>query len=102
LIRQGAKLIEHAGDIIEEILPHVTMPPGSGNDTPVREAPWAGTIAMDADQQKVMAALSHEPVHIDELVHRCGIDPGPLSAILGELEIKGAIVQEPGKFFIVT
>jgi predicted Rossmann fold nucleotide-binding protein DprA/Smf involved in DNA uptake len=39
-------------------------------------------------------------VHIDDLVRRCGIGTGPLSAILGELEIMGAVVQEPGKFFV--
>ena len=95
LIKQGAKLVENAEDIIEEILPQIAPRDASNNTDGHRDLPLGDNL------KTVLNAIGYgDPVHIDDLVRRCGIDTGPLSAILGELEIMGAIVQEPGKFFI--
>ena len=51
------------------------------------------------DEQQVFNALGPDPVHIDELVRRLSIGPGPLSSILLQLEIKGVAQQSPGKLF---
>lgn len=101
LIRQGAKLVENAGDIIEEIAPQLSalpdQPPGSGNSIPCPAAPEQ--VPLTADEARLMAAMGPYPVHIDELARRCGLEMGPMSAILLRLELKGAVVQEPGKYF---
>ena len=100
LIKQGAKLVENAQDIIEEILPQVDP----GEDFPYvndqRGVASMHSHGLDGDLAHVLRAISHNPIHIDDLLLRCGLEPGPLTAILGELEIMGAIVQEPGKFFM--
>jgi DNA processing protein len=100
LIRQGAKLVETAEDVIEELLPHVALPesPAATKRNPGdRRIPGKG---LRNDQQKVFDAIAHDPVHIDDLVRRCKMGAGALTAILGELELMGAVIQEPGKFFM--
>jgi DNA processing protein len=96
LIKQGAKLVEHAGDVIEEILPMI------GEENAPDQAP-AGSEPMPAlseEEESVLAALGPYPVHIDELVRRLGLDAGHLSGLLLALELKGVARQLPGKQFV--
>ncbi len=94
LIKQGAKLVENAEDIIEEVAPHISCPtlnqPAESRQVPV----------MSAEEADVYRAVGHYPVHIDELARRCDLDIGRLTAVLTQLEIAGAVLQEPGKYFI--
>jgi DNA processing protein len=101
LIRQGAKLVENAGDIIEEIAPQFSAPsnrptaPKSAR--PCHEAPGPGLLS--TEESRLLEAMGPYAVHIDELARRSNLDMGTVSAILLQLELKGAVVQEPGKFF---
>jgi DNA processing protein len=101
LIRQGAKLAANADDIIEEVAARMQKPadkpaePG-GNDTG-RTFP-AGPALSD-EEARLLEAIGPYPVHIDELARQCRQDMGRLTALLLQLELKGAIDQEPGKFF---
>jgi DNA processing protein len=101
LIRQGAKLVENAEDIIEEIVPQLFAAPNRRPDPesglPCPEAREHGLL--NAEEARLLEAMGPYPVHIDELARRCNLEMGPTSAILLQLELKGAVVQEPGKFF---
>jgi DNA processing protein len=101
LIRQGAKLVENAEDIIEEIAPQISastdQPPGTGSPPPCPAAPVQ--VPLTDEEARLLEAVGPYPVHIDELARRCSQDMGPMSAILLQLELKGAVVQEPGKYF---
>jgi DNA processing protein len=101
LIRQGAKLVENAEDIIEEIAPQLSatpdQPPGYENKTPGPEVPGQGSLT--AEEAGLLESMGPYPVHIDELARRCNLEMGPMSAILLQLELRGAVIQEPGKFF---
>ena len=101
LIKQGAKLVENAQDIICELGQFLVNPPSvaaASGDAP-RIAKHDG---LTAEESQVFQALGPYPLHIDELVRRLAIDAGRLSAILLNLELKGAALQLPGKLFQAT
>ena len=49
--------------------------------------------------EPVLAALGHDPVTLDELLDRTGLDIGLLSAYLLELELAGQVERRPGQTF---
>ncbi len=98
LIKQGAKLVEHAGDIIEEVS-HLMSPRGIETKTisePERDLP-----PISPEEMPVFQALGPYPLHIDDLVRSLNIDPGKLSGLLLRLELKGIVRQLPGKLFVL-
>jgi DNA processing protein len=91
LIRQGALLVETAEDILKEL--------GAGSLENRSEAPPINLPPPNASEERVLAKLSREPRHIDELVREL---QSPVAAILADLlglEMKGWVVQSPGKLF---
>jgi len=93
LIRQGAKLVETADDILEELAPVVTPRPGdSGSGEPAgrRSGP------RDADYERLLEALGHDPVSLDTLVLRSGLTPDQVSSMLLVLELQGEVAPAPG------
>ena len=87
LIRDGAKLVECAEDILEELrFPAPEAAPIRGM------APIQG----DAGDDTVLSALGHDPVDVDTLVHRTSLTPEALSAILLSLELEGRVARLPG------
>jgi DNA processing protein len=47
----------------------------------------------------VFESLEPYPAHIDDIARKLSIEPGRLSSILLQLELKGIAQQSPGKFF---
>jgi DNA processing protein len=95
LIKQGAKLVENVQDIVAE-LGHFLQ-----QDAPPRRASASAAPRhrLTADEAAVAAALTAYPVHIDDLVRQLAMEPGTLSGILLQLELKGIVTQLPGKLF---
>jgi len=89
LIRQGAKLVESAQDILED-LRLVPAPPADG-------PPAASTQAdIDGDESGLLRAMGFDPVSFDALQARTGIDTPTLQARLLELELDGQVARLPG------
>ena len=98
LIKEGAKLVENVQDIVAE-LGHFLQ-----DDAPPRRESAAGAPRhrLTAGEAAVVAALTAYPVHIDDLVRRLAMEPGNLSGILLQLELKGLVTQLPGTLFVAA
>jgi DNA processing protein len=98
LIKQGAKLVENAQDIVCE-LGQFILGPSPAAAAPDGAARIEQRWGLTPEEAQVFRALGPYPLHIDELVRRLAIDAGRLSAVLLNLELKGAVLQLPGKLF---
>jgi DNA processing protein len=106
LIRQGAKLVETVSDILEEIrLEGFTAPAdGKGDVRSGEKSPenLKNKNDLDFDELSVLKVLDSYPVHIDDILQNVSMETGALSAVLLRLELKGMIVQAPGKMFFIN
>ena len=89
LIRDGARLVETATDIVDELggllqqLGLLAAPRGQRGDDAAR------TLA--AGPRRVLEALGWDPVDMDTLVIRSGLTPAELSSMLLPLELEGLV-----------
>ena len=96
LIRQGAKLVAHAGDILEEFS-HLQQPAPETSPTAGPAHPPLTTV-----EAQLIEALSVEAIHIDDLARKLALPAGRLSGLLLQLELKGLVDQSPGKRFALS
>lgn len=99
LIKQGAKLVENAQDIIEELFPQMQENLECISDNDYVDNTIKVLPDLNSDEQIVVDQLEPYPIHVDELVRKTSMAPGKLLGILLRLELEGIAVQLPGKFF---
>lgn len=90
LIKQGAKLVECAQDVLDELRMQV---PSTSPAKPQIELPIAEE---EGDSALVLQALGHTPCDTDTLAIRSGLTAEALCAILTTLELAGKIAGLPG------
>jgi DNA processing protein len=96
LIKQGAKLVESAQDVLEEL--HLPAPDAQqALDLP---APTQEDAPSAHDPERaLLRAMGHDPVGLDALQARCGWPTAQLQAQLLELELMGQVGRLPGGLF---
>lgn len=97
LIKQGAKLVESAQDVLEECrwaLPAATS--FTAGDTAVGTDEPAATVPQES---ALLQAMGYDPVGLDALVNRTGMDAASLQVQLLELELDGVVARLPGALF---
>jgi DNA processing protein len=87
LIRDGAKLVESAQDVLEEL---------GVRGAQAAAAPAQSPREPDGAEGALLALMGHDPVDLDTLAQRSGRTPGELSAALLELELAQHIERLPG------
>jgi DNA processing protein len=99
LIKQGAKLVENAQDVLEELSAFIDAPKLIKHQDPNRTA--QNLSLMTPDELAVYKLISPYPEHIDTIVRKTTIEPGKLLSILLQLELNGMVKQLPGKRFVL-
>ncbi len=103
LIKQGAKLVETAQDVLEELRPLLT-PPALPNSKLLSTATNQKQNSDDADDDNdapdsLVKSLGYDPVSLDALVARTGWDTASLQVRLMELELDGQVARLPGGLY---
>jgi DNA processing protein len=91
LIRQGAKLVESAQDILEELR--------WGAAPAASTAPARKSAPGNDNEEQVLAFLGDAPCAIDTLSARSGLTPADLLAMLLPMELAGRVAQLPGGLY---
>lgn len=104
LIKSGAKLVESAADILEEVFPLVNSTSIRHTSAPEREpvseaeAETTGLAELDLSYQTLLQQMEFEPVAIDELVIRCNLGVSEIASMLLILELQGHVVSQNGLY----
>jgi DNA processing protein len=91
LIRQGAKLVECAEDVLSEIKISLSaqllaQPSGASAKAP----------ALDKEYKILLDALAFEPASVDSLIERTGMNSESIASMLLILELDGHVAPHPG------
>jgi len=98
LIRQGAKLVETASDILEELAPHlgsIAPLPDADSD---RAKNTLQQAELDPDHKKLLKCLDYEPRAIDSIVTCSGFSAAEVASMLLILELEGSIICKNGRY----
>ena len=93
LLRDGAKLVESADDILAELAPLVTHILQTSVESTHKQAARGND---DAEYVKLRKSMGHDPIGIDELVSRSGLTIDEVSSMLLILELDGKIEKLSG------
>jgi len=96
LIKQGAKLVDCAEDILEE------LPGFAARSREAAPGQGAGAFSLTPREAAVYELLARSPLHIDDIIAQTELTAGEVSSMLLHLELKGAVTPLAGKHFAVA
>lgn len=89
LIKQGAKLVETAQDILDEL----------GFRSVASRLTEDVAMTSDNASEQLLIQLGFDPADVSSLADRCGLTPETVCAMLLPLELEGRVVVMPGGFY---
>jgi len=89
LIKEGAVLVEDPLDIILEL-------GYNGAEINGLEIP----VNLTQEEEDLLKVVTEQPIHIDEILKLSRLTPPRLNSLLTGLEVKGAVKQQLGKYFV--
>ncbi|AFL75077.1 DNA-processing protein DprA [Thiocystis violascens] len=107
LIRDGARLVESAQEILVELAPllHCALAApdsalaataATAVDLTEAEAAPDLSVSLDAESQRLLNSMGFDPVAPDELIERSGLPAQRVAAMLLVLELSGHVSSAPG------
>ena len=102
LIRDGAKLVESVDDVLDEIVHPHGLPASRAAVHPGTDGRGGTDHELGALEHRVLDAVGHDPVTLDQLVDCTRTPAGRLAATLLALEIDGWIEALPGSRYVRT
>ncbi|WP_425504142.1 DNA-processing protein DprA [Rehaibacterium terrae] len=107
LIRQGAALVEEAGEVVQALAPVAAelaealrgrLSAAAAAPTFTAQTSAAVKLPADPDYQRLWDALGHDPAGLDELSGRTGLTVGVLSSMLLLMELEGLVTADHGRY----
>ena len=116
LIRDGARLVESAADVMQELAPLAGQLAerlrgelaAAGAAEPPAAAPGPGELELDPmgpqleqdpEYRRLWSCLGYDPRPVDRLVEQSGLTARAVSAMLLMLELRGLVEAHPGGAF---
>ncbi|MFH1888720.1 MAG: DNA-processing protein DprA [Candidatus Omnitrophota bacterium] len=98
MIKQGAKLVSCADDIIEEF----NLPPAlTTAEQKIKEpADPNGKVVLSDKESLLYNLIQDEPILMDDIAERSGLDIARISGIILNLQLRRLVREMPGKQFI--
>lgn len=107
LIRDGAKLVETAEEILQEIAPmagqlavelkkQLGLPAASGNGSSALDNRLEDPQLIGPDARLLWSCLGFDPKPVDAIIEQSGLTAGAVSAMLTLLELRGKVEVHPG------
>ena len=100
LIKQGAKLVVGVEDILHELAGQFEMLLQSQKIEKIANHNQPVAVSLSPQEFEAYGRISDEPIHIDELISKCGFPVSQTTEILFNLELKRLVRQLPGKQFV--
>ncbi len=95
LIRQGARLVESADDILNELAPLIDHVMQNQSDGAVTNC----ATERDADYERLLSVLGFDPATADQLIEKSGLTIDQVSSMLLILELEGEVESLHGGRF---
>jgi DNA processing protein len=96
LIRNGAKLVEEAADVLIELAPQLQLDLADAPPEPAPDRTQESGLGDDPTYRNLLNALDFSPVSISDLGARVQLTPAELSSMLLILELEGLVEALPG------
>jgi DNA processing protein len=94
LIKEGAKLVEDAQDVVTELLPQMR------DCSQLADAQQDRGEFVGEEAESILDLLEQGQLQIDKIITGTGLSSSQVSTTLLDLELKGFIRQLPGKVFV--
>jgi len=102
LIKEGAKLVETATDVLEELAPQLRRELLATDIEESPTEPHDETTRLDDDYRALLQLIGDGPTPIDQLIGISGLTANAVSSMLLQLELQGHVALNPGGYSRTT